>query len=125
MAIALHIDEPAELDLIIERDTTPKLQFEIFEDEAQTIAIDVDDFTFEAYIKGDFNTTNAGAAMSWADGDITKKPDAQGNVIQIPISLSESNDSDQLLNNGVFLLYMTDSSGHRERIAKGEIQARS
>lgn len=125
MPIRIHIDEPAEFDLIIERDTTPKLDFEIYEDEDATVEVDVDDVTFEAYIKAKFETDNDEAAITWLDGDVVRKPGGADNVVRFPITLAQSNNATQLLDQGVLVVYMTDGAGHRERIVKADVEARS
>lgn len=124
MAITIHIDQPAEITLIFERDTTPKLDLDLYADEAQSVPVDVADFTFEAYFKNGFDTSNGSSAMTFNDGDIVKKPDGVAHRIRIPISQVQSNDSDQLLDRGVILVYWTDGSGHRERLIRGEFTAR-
>lgn len=123
--VNVHIDAPADVRLIIERDTTPKIDLLLYEDRNRTIPIDVSEFAFEAYFKRAIDTDNADAALSFGDGDIVKQADGTENKIRIPITQDQSNDPDQLLSRGVWILYWTDSDGHRTRLLKGEFEARS
>lgn len=124
MALKIHIDQPADVELTFERDTTPKLDLDLYHDEEQTDAVDVTLFTFEAYLKSNFETDNGSASLTWTDAAVVKQPDGATNRIRLPITQVQSNDSDVLLDKGVILVYWTDSTGHRERLIRGSFTSR-
>lgn len=121
--VTLHIDRPDEVELIIERDTTPKLDFLIYEDEDQTVEVDVSDFSFELYLKANLDVDNDDAPLKFTDADFVKQPGSVVNLIRAPITRLQSNDDDVLLPEGVWILYWTDSSGHVERLIRGTFRA--
>lgn len=113
----LYIDRPRLVNIIMQRDTTPKLDFALYEDAAHTDATDLDGLTFEASFAADHLTA---PTLSFADADIERNPeDGQTNVVRIPITRALSIDTTKLAANGAWEMFMTDASGHRRRLMKG------
>src|SRR5687767_5304326 len=130
--ITIEWDQPQELNAILNRDTTPRVDLQFFESvttqNGQPVGVGpiaVEDFTFEVYFKEGFSTENGDATLAYADADLVKNPEAgQTNVLRIPISRADSNNAAKLPSSGVWVVYRTDADGRRVRIIRGSVTMR-